>query len=591
MTTRILLAASSALAAGLYPAGTVRAACDCGSTSATQPCTGQQIETTVPGNGRSIQLVWQFSSGGGNATCGQFANGDYWIAPAPGQSTTRLDSVASTGSGPLYLDLNPKLEALGFLGTQPRNYGNYVEAENILPDLPISFSAAVSVVAAVKKDEAAHGNCGAGAIVGSCVDLYQVVTVLDAVPPNAGADILRPAVDPEIKELTPLDAFDFERLPRKDFLDATNAAGWEAMRRRWSHHLESLALLSIDGDGFSEGGRAFRPDLLVPNYAAELARNWHNDLMAMFSAQAPLQDKRAALAAMLTYGRDIYYAVYTRQGTRQRNWGAGAGQHLGRFPAAAFFASLSREPAYGQRLRQVSQTLLGYDDTRGPHELEQINEGVYGPVWGDGADQMGDLMVGGYWGEILTKQCFDGAPGICNPSGNGNKSRRDPYRLIDGPGAKPGSNYMSVSLGPMRALVAEMFLMPEMCDIVNYDLLVEYIDRVHDIGAQTAGDICAPPDPRENPDVCDTYRRRNCQYYGLSNTGQATWGPRPDDPTQCIVNGPGQNGRFGLLHGSPVNVGGYGSAQVQARWSLIRGDAPTCARTGNDIIFANGFQG
>ena len=54
----------------------------------------------------------------------------------------------------------------------------------------------------------------------------------------------------------------------------------------------------------------------------------------------------------------------------------------------------------------------------------------------------------------------------------------------------------------------------------------------------------ALPRPREDPATCDAFRERNCQYYGRSNTGVATWGPDPQNPGQCIRNAEGQNGRF-----------------------------------------------
>ncbi len=305
---------------------------------------------------------------------------------------------------------------------------------------------------------------------------------------------------------------------------------------------------------------------LLPDYASGVAARWHDDLATVMSAGVPAEDpaRRAAIAAMLVYGKDIFHAMHGT-GSRRRNWGAG--QWAGRFPAAAFFAAVAHDGAYARTLSTASGELLGFADLRGPQELEQVNAGAAGPVWGDLPDQVGALEVGGYWAEMLKAQCFEGARGPCNV-GTGKRSYRDPYGYIDGPAAQPGQGYMHVALGPQRALVATMFLMPEMCAIVGYDALVEYVDRVQSHGVLTAGDPCAPPDPREDPASCDPYRNTGCRFYGV------TWGPDAARPGHCIRNG---TGRFPALDGTRGKVL-YGSAQMEANWAAIRGSAARCAR-------------
>lgn len=552
-----------------YFSSSAFADCDCGSTDAGSPCTGTNISVEVEGE-HTVGFSWDFNSGGSEAYCGQFANGDYWIAPRSGSSDVTVTRVQGSGGASTSVDENPQVESMGLIGAS--DYGNYNAAENILADLPKTFSKSTSLVAAIQKNESAHGVCGTKAIEGNCVDAYHVVTVLDSVPPNAGADILRPSIDEAEKELLSLSDFDLNKLPKKSFL--AGASNFEQIRQRWSHSTEVLAMPDDSGIAFSEGGRAFRADLLVDDYAAGVARSWHDDLMVMLSSESSEEEKRAAIAAMLTYGKDLYFAAY--DGNQQvRSWGAGAGQHLGRFPPAVLFAALARDPVYANNLKKTSVTTLGLENYAGPHELEQVNKGPNGPVWGDGFDNLTDTNINSYWSDLLDSQCFDGARGTCNPN-VGKKTFRDPYGYIDGPPNEPGTSYMSVSIGPQRALVASMFLIPRMCEIVNFPELVEYVDRVHSTGIQTANDPCAPPDPRENPETCDAYRLEGCKYYGLNNTGEATWGPDPSNPSQCIKNGPGQNGRFPESHGTQLGSGGYVSDQVEANWEEIRGKAPRC---------------
>ena len=389
--------------------------------------------------------------------------------------------------------------------------------------------------------------------------------------------MLRPNVDDTTKDLLSLDDdFNIKKLPSISYFSGVDAEELEEIRVRWSHSTEVLSLRGFNGELYGEGGRAFRASLLVSNYGAGIARTWHGDLVSLLSSSTTA-NKTPALAAMLTYGKDLFHAMYDGD-VRKRNWGSGAGQALGKFPPALLFASLLKDEAntsidYKKILGETSTTLLGYADVRGPHELEQVNEGPNGPVWGDDADDLTELDIGSYWKGMLTAQCFDGATGdfaTCSVS-RGNKGIRDPYNYIDGPATKSGSNYMSVSAGGQSAFVASMFLIPGMCEIVAYQPLVDYVIRLHNVGVQTANDPCAPPDPREDPNTCNPYEWRDpgCVYYGV------TWGPDPNNPGQCITNSAGQNGRFGSIHGSSISFG-YSVSQIENNWSKIVGSKTSC---------------
>ncbi len=575
----------------------VFAACDCGSTDAASACTGESITVSV-GESRTVDFTWNFNSGGQAALCGQFANGDYWLAPRSGESSVTLSSVVGSGSGSISLDENPKIEALGLLSSNPDDsYGNYVAAENILLSLPLSFNGNTSLMAAIQRDESQHGGCGTNAILGNCAEAYHVITVLDQVPPDAGSTILRPSVDETNKELLSLNDFDFSRLPELTYIATQSAGELEQIRQRWSHNTELFSIRSVNGDIFSEGGRAFRANLLVDDYAAGVARTFVDDVMSIMAAGNPVAEKQQALAAVLTYGKDLYYGVYDAD-TRTRGWSSGAGQHLGKFPPAVLFAALFDGSFYRDVLMQTS-LMLGQSSGPlagfGPQELEQINVGVNGAVWGDGADEMEVIdELNRYWAELITAQCFDGAWGTC-ATNSGRKNTRDPHNVIDGPPQSPGSSYMAVSAGPIRGFVALAHLIPEVCETINYPPLIEYANRITSQGLLTHNDMCAPPDPRESEN-CDAYRARDCLYYGLSNTGVATWGPITTGQfPQCVPNNSGgntgQNGRFPDMHGGTVNIG-FPSFTVENNWDTIVNYVSACdANVSSDLIFMNGFEG
>jgi hypothetical protein len=551
--------------------------------------TGTTFSTMVAGESgesRSIKFTWTFHSGGGPAQYGQFANGDYWIAPAAGQTSVTITAITGAGSGQIYADENPQIEAMGLLS---KDYGNLNTNENIIPKLPLTYNYATSLVAVIQRDEAQFGNCGTAAIVGCCADAYNVVTVLTQVPHNNGADVLRPNIVRAQKDLLTWDDLDLTRLPSVSYLAGTDSATLEGIRKVWSHHVEVLAMRDTAGNGFSEGGRAFRADLVTDDYAATVARSWHSHFMLLAATAVPLEQKRAALAAMLTYGKDIFYQVYTPAGVRDRWFGCGAGQSLGRFPAAVFFAALVRDSLYGQALQQASTTQINIGGAKSVHELDQINLGHNGPIWGDGDEFNDQYEVGRYWGEVLMNQSFNGASGNFPGENSGQRTSRDPYLYIDGPGIGPLSAYGSLTAGPIRAFAAETYLMPQMCDIVNYDALTIYANRLTATGKLTAPDPCAPPDPRENPDSCDAYRCQGCKYYGLRNTGTPTWGPDPDSVaagnwTACIRNhldplsGQMQTGRYSQQHGTAITVG-YSVSRVEGNWNRIRDGRSVCTRT------------
>lgn len=545
--------------------------CNCGSSDTDNPCTSRSIDLSLSSSGRTIEFNWNFYSGDDEspAFCGQFANGDYWIAPREGETLT-LSSLSSVGSGAVYLDENPTPEALGFLH---KNYGNLYPEENILPQLPRHFTSSVSLVAAVQRDEDEHGGCGTKSILGACVEAYQVVTVLPSVPENAGQDLLRPSVTTQDKELLSMDDFVLSRLPQKSYFEGADASELESIRKVWSHHLEVFSMRDKDGNGYSEGGRAFRADFVTDDYAASVARHWHADLARLMSDDNSMSQKRAALAAMLTYGKDIYYHTYDSAGRRIRWFGTGAGQSIGRFPAAAFFASMASDSHYSDVLSRASSTQVNIGG-ESVQEFDQLNIGPNGPVWGDHDTFDNQYDIGRYWEEMLLAQRFDGATGNYVSKISGKKTFRDPHRYIDGPGASPGSAYASVTAGPIKAFAAEMLLMPTMCQTVNYDAVVEYAIRITDVGLQSANDPCAPPDPREDPGECNTYHLTGCRYYGLHYDVEPTWGPDPDDWSQCIQNGTDpltgepQTGRFSDYHGTDFNIG-YPVWAFEQNWETI----------------------
>jgi len=210
-----------------------------------------------------------------------------------------------------------------------------------------------------------------------------------------------------------------------------------------------------------------------------------------------------------------------------------------------------------------------YQDTPGTtHGIGFENNEIYN-------DGKRIVQLSGIWfdGNLFMQGCV---PSI------GAKNMYDPYGYIDGPPNKPGTSYFVSSLGPQKAMVATMFLVPEVCNIVNYEPLIEYVDRTSEHGVRAGNDPCVTPDSREDftnfresSAVCNPYTGgAGCLYYGV------TWGPQdktnPDSPCITTPTPPYTKvGRFSRLDGEPVG-GSYGSAQVSANWKVIRGTSGSC---------------
>ncbi|PKN49801.1 MAG: hypothetical protein CVU63_01135, partial [Deltaproteobacteria bacterium HGW-Deltaproteobacteria-20] len=460
-------------------------------------------------------------------------------------------------------------------------YGNYDPAQDISTQLPYTVAGASSLVAARKKDEERDGGCGTAAIVGACIDVYNIVSVLDTVPRNAGKNCIRPPIVegvPKVPKCLDTD-FVLERLPASPHLEATSD-GLASTAATWRHAVEFFS-------NISEGGRAFRVEGLTDDYASGNAAAFYGSVARVFSDDQSLEAKRAALGSLLAYGQD-YYVAFVDPAGPQNHIPAGAGQSSGHAASAYFYTTLLVDPLPASRLAEMALTP---DADSRPQELKQVQQrgGGTEPVWGD---NMGSDVANAarYWAGVFGRQCYDGAAGPCDPN-EGKKTVRDPYGYIDGPETHPCAAYFGVTKGPYQAFAAVQWTMPEFCDVVNYDPFIRYVDRIFEQGCWTQPDPCAPPDPREDLASCTPWEaqtsdpsewlsKSGCEYYTV------TWGPDPTDLSRCIPNNTGgntgQNGRFPEYHGTGIDGGVFWTPSIRAAWSELRGSGSTCRTHGSD---------
>jgi hypothetical protein len=543
-----------------------------------------QFEEVIPAKApsRPAHFMWRFTSANGQPPqSGTFACGSRWVAPAAGDTAVVLVSLSGKpGQNDLLsCDADPVIERTGLLNGS-RNYGNYNAQENLLPKLPQTFSPApgscVSLVAAMQRNESETSPAGCAAIKGEAVDAYCVVTVLREAPKNGGSDAIRPNITGATKEFLTWDDFDLGRIPKHAFLEGRTDDAWLGVQIRWRNSCEIFGLQAEQDTPkwgrmfmkFSEGGRAYRSSLLIDDYASGMARVYNGDLLAMFADAEMTSARKAALAAMLAFGLDLYHARYDIGTTARKCWSSGAGQSLGAFLPPVFAAALLRDESKADRLRRAAIDNHGSDPGEiGPHELRQIHRGRTGVLlWGDGQPiSHKDNKLGEsdwrYWSELVGCKCYDGYAGTGKPnSAQGQKTAADPYGYIDGPAGQPGSNYMSVTIGGFRGFAAAMILMPAIRSVVNSDAPIEYIDRLTRHGLWTLPDPVALP-PKEEQDTAKVWwEAKDAPGWGK------TWGPVPEDVNRAIENG---KGRFASAHGKKIGKGGYEVDQALANWDKI----------------------
>ncbi len=514
------------------------------------------------------------NSNGSEPIVRQFADGTYAIAPAVGETDLTFTAINTTSPGSIRAQFDPDSETFALLP----GYTNSFPANEVVAQLPLTITpaATTSLVIGIKRNETTEGWAGTRGISDptaggqtnglghGAIDAYQIITIF-ASDPGDLSDSIRPPINGDDKSvLTLTDDFDMARLPSNPVFSTASAATLETMRQLCANNIEAFAIQNsrLAAAEFNEGGRAYRAHVIVDDYSAGYAQSMYAVQHAMMSADT-FANKKATLAAYLAHGRDVYAAVFNH-GPIPRASKTGAGQHFGRLIASIFFSALSVDPRPAKNISGLSA--IQSDGERGYIEVQQVRDVGHGAVWGD---ENTVNPIGTYWDNCLQFQAFDGA--VLSGADNGIRAQRDPEGYIDGPAEDPGSSYMSI-FGPYQDLSAMMFNFPETADVFNYDPTFQYVDRLISSGIKTLPDPYAPPDPGEGL-TCNPFGDGSlCTDYGI------TWGPSGGvNGNTPILNGAGQNGRFGSKNGTfPGRLGLGGDYRTQStvdNWATIRGVA------------------
>jgi hypothetical protein len=473
--------------------------------------------------------------------------GDYWIAPKQVGEAIVLTSV-TTGGADAGLEVNPvSPNKHGFLScvagsSNPILASSYDPTLNLATSLPYTVAVNSSLVKATRKTSGCalmtglpSGDC--------CIDSYDVLTVLPTAPVNNGIEAFRPGFAGSTKTLYYLSNFDFTVLPSLASVSTAvyfkeHTDDFASVHTRWhtpfvDHYMDKLG----------DPGRAFVP-LGTPSYSVSLSNGYGADISSAYlgnlirgaMGNEPLAVKMPALTGLLQRGIDLY-ASY-KAGIR---WPSGAAQQLGRKPPIAFFAALVTDAAIKAEVSALAGGNANLFHEDGQIQLNAAAGNI--PLWGDRS-----CTENTYWANVFAEQQYVGGSLVEIGGGDNVKTCADPYGWIDGPGGLPGTEYMENATGPIIGYQVAQSLMSTLCTAANDSHLSLYSRRMLPGGGgiRTQPDVCAPPDPAEAPGCTPFNGGAGCTFYGV------TWGPVnvaiPNG--NCILNGPGQIGRFPARNGA-----------------------------------------
>jgi MYXO-CTERM domain-containing protein len=490
-TTDDFVRKSAPMRAIVVAAGVVAALLLAGPALAAEPCNSASFAAKDSAN----DITFSFDD---DYSCGQFANGDWWVIDE-GQGVTITDISPASSPGRHGWESNPSE-----ISSQPYDDRISSYTDQLQPDLPYAASAGESIVKSVSVSDD-DTNCR------PCLQFAAVLTVVDTEP---AADALRPPYFGDDKPIYRVEDVDTDRLPRLDSSCCDEASSFDGLAERYRR-------VQLDHKT-NWSGRHMHPVDNMPDYGASIARN-----AAVGALRFMLDDfdfsepgHRQALINYLQMGVDLFGMVEGGM-----NWHANGGHLNGRKLPVTFAGILLGAPEI--------QAAAGSDVYS---ENDQV---FFSPEADDGA---GMSLYGmpcsesEYWNRMRT--------------GSGNRACRDPYGYIDGGSAEIGGAYQSCcTANPWRYTALAVRLMWAE-PVFDYDPLLDYVDRLDDVGVWASPDPCAPYDGE--PD-----------NYGV------TYGP--DGNGGCIQGG----GRFPDKHGEDIS-GNYGNGFGNQMLQAFKACTPDC---------------
>lgn len=444
---------SSSLAATTLDTPVAGSGCDCGGL-----CTGQTI--TVESPSTTHDITYNFQCSGGDCTCGQYANGDYWIEGSP-TFTSMTPAASGSGSGARHgWMVNPIGKTVSF-------DGRIVDFDGgLMPSLPYVASSGESVVKGVSK---ASVNCSDGKDF-NCLEFANVVTVVASVPEGNGSTAFRPPYYGSAKPTHSTTEMNLSLLPSVTPA-GTSIPTLAQIAGRYRHvqldHCCSLGPAGrqmLPNQNFdSTGWTGAAGPGKYSEYGPEIGRDAADAVLRLMLNDAEAVKTQAAINVTQA-GIDYYYAV-----SAGKRWKAQAGLGVGRKILPVFAATLLENATMKALIASLSgrnspgvapPTYDAWSEDGQIYYSAAANGGSGQVLWGEHGQYWNPSV---YWDYVET---LDGA-----------KQHADPHAMIDG--AKPGNSpyQFCCTSKTYKDMATSMHIWPAMRTTWDNEDFFTYVDR------------------------------------------------------------------------------------------------------------------
>lgn len=407
----------------------------------TIPTTCSTVTYSAP-SGTANNIVFAFDK---PYICGQFANGDWWVAPNTGDSGVTITAISPTAaSGHNGYEVNP---------TSVTQQGYEISAEvpynaAFMPALPLTITADSSVVKAVSYLPAGRPQ----------LQFAAVLTILTT--PLANSDqYFRPPYFGTSKPLRNISTIDIAKLPKYA------ATGLPAVPSYTIAHVADLYQRVQLDNWNSFLGRDMHPMDNIPNdYGAQIATNSGVALTRLllddFDYAIPID--KLALINYLQMAIDL-----KSMADGGNTWPQNGGHANGRKLPLVFAGWILNDSSFSTSIAAS--------------EFSEDTQIWRSPVTGKVLFGVALATDYAYWKDTLT--------------GSGSQTGRDPYGYVDGGGYQIGADYQSCCTSmPWKYTVLALYMTGLTTQFDPDNRLAEYVERWVSSGAIATPDPCAPYD-------------------------------------------------------------------------------------------------
>lgn len=398
-------------------------------------------------------ITWSFDR---NYPCGQFANGDYWVTPNPGETAVTISQITPTAlSGRHGWDVNPSGGLKIAYDSRLSGYD-----ASLRPALPYRAEPGDSIVKGVSVPASVNCNDASDPAHTPCLTTAAVLTVLGSIPADNGANTFRPPYAGTDKTLFSYRQLQFTSLP--SLASVSNAPALASIARRFQR---------VQLDHFNTWeGRYLHPSENYVSASAGTLETYGADISNAANLAAlrlMLNDseniKRPALINYVQAGID-YYGMH-KAGV---SWVSDGGHMQGRKLPAVFAAVLLNDAQMKNEISNAASETYGDDG----HAYYSTNPTTIAAMLPRRPALFGKPCPEGAY-QLRQTSNYTQGPGDC----------RDPLEMIDGGDGPADSYQFCCNSQPMKGASLAARLLVGGKQVWNYEAFHDYVDRWVTFGA------------------------------------------------------------------------------------------------------------